>query len=148
MRQTGGRWWLAAIEPAGRPASSGKPVLALPKGLVDAGERPEDAAIREVLEETGVQASLVGKLGDIKYVYTRTWADGERVFKVVSFYLLRYESGELGEIEPEMGVEVSGAQWVPLEDAPKRLAYKGEREMASKALDYVTRSPDLRPFGQ
>ena len=148
MRQTGGRWWLAAIEPAGRPASSGKPVLALPKGLVDAGERPEDAAIREVLEETGVQASLVGKLGDIKYVYTRSWADGERVFKVVSFYLLRYESGELGEIEPEMGVEVSGAQWVPLEDAPKRLAYKGEREMASKALDYVTRSPDLRPFGQ
>jgi len=148
VRQTGGRWWLAAIEPAGRPASSGKPVLALPKGLVDAGERPEDAAIREVLEETGVQASLVGKLGDIKYVYTRTWADGERVFKVVSFYLLRYESGELGEIEPEMGVEVSGAQWVPLEDAPKRLAYKGEREMASKALDYVTRSPDLRPFGQ
>jgi len=148
VRQTGGRWWLAAIEPAGRPASSGKPVLALPKGLVDAGERPEDAAIREVLEETGVQASLVGKLGDIKYVYTRTWADGERVFKVVSFYLLRYESGELGEIEPEMGVEVSGAQWVPLEDAPKRLAYKGEREMASKALDYVTRSPDLRPLGQ
>jgi 8-oxo-dGTP pyrophosphatase MutT (NUDIX family) len=146
VRQMRGRWWLAAIEPAGRPPSAGKPVLALPKGLVDAGETPEQAALREVREETGVEALLVSKLGDIKYVYTRSWAGGERVFKVVSFYLLRYESGKLGEISPEMRVEVRRAEWIPLDDAPRALAYKGEREMVAKALEYVTRNPELKPL--
>jgi len=141
-----GRWWLAAIEPAGRSSSDKKTVLALPKGLVDAGERPEQTALREVREETGVEAALVGKLGDIKYVYTRSWAGGERVFKVVSFYLLRYESGKLGEIAPEMRVEVRRAEWIPLEEGLSRLAYKGEREMAAKALEYVARNPELKPF--
>jgi 8-oxo-dGTP pyrophosphatase MutT (NUDIX family) len=144
VRQMRGRWWLAAIEPAGRSSSAGKTVLALPKGLVDAGETPEQAALREVREETGVEALLVAKLGDIKYVYTRSWAGGERVFKVVSFYLLRYESGKLGEIAPEMRVEVHRAQWIPLDDAPRELAYKGEREMAAKALEYVTRNSGLK----
>jgi len=146
VRQMRGRWWLAAIEPAGRSSSAGKTVLALPKGLVDAGETPEQTALREVREETGVEALLVAKLGDIKYVYTRSWAGGERVFKVVSFYLLRYESGKLGKIAPEMRVEVRGAEWIPLEDGPSQLAYKGEREMAAKALDYVTCNPELKPL--
>ncbi len=141
LRQMRGRWWLAAIEPAGR---SRQAVLALPKGLVDEGERPEQTALREVREETGVEAELIGKLGDIKYVYTRSWAGGERVFKVVSFYLLRYQSGKLGDITPEMRVEVARAEWIPLHDAPRRLAYKGEREMAAKALEYVARNPDLK----
>jgi 8-oxo-dGTP pyrophosphatase MutT (NUDIX family) len=145
VRQIRGRWWLAVIEPAGRSQSGKQIVLALPKGLVDAGETPEQTAIREVREETGVETTLVGKLGDIKYVYTRSWAGGERVFKVVSFYLLRYESGKLGEIAPEMSIEVHRAQWIPLEDAPRQLAYKGEREMAAKALEYVTRDPELKP---
>ena len=146
VRQMRGRWWLAAIEPAGRSSSGKKTVWALPKGLVDPGERPEQTALREVREETGVEATLVGKLGDIKYVYTRSWADGERVFKVVSFYLLRYASGKLGEIAPEMRVEVGRTEWIPLEDAPRQLAYKGEREMAAKALEYVTRDPELKSF--
>lgn len=146
VRQMRGRWWLAAIEPAGRSESGKKAVLALPKGLVDPGEGPEQTALREVREETGVEAALVGKLGDIKYVYTRSWAGGERVFKVVSFYLLRYKSGEVGEIAPEMRIEVRCAEWIPLEDAPRRLAYKGEREMAAKALEYVTRNPELKPL--
>jgi 8-oxo-dGTP pyrophosphatase MutT (NUDIX family) len=141
-----GRWWLAAIEPAGRSQSGKKIVLALPKGLVDAGERPEQTAIREVREETGVEATLVGKLGDIKYVYARSWAGGERVFKVVSFFLLLYESGELGEIAPEMRIEVRRVEWIPLEDAPRQLAYKGEREMAAKALECITRNPELERF--
>ena len=144
MRQMSGRWWLAAIEPAGRSPSGGKTVLALPKGLVDAGETPEQTALREVREETGIETTLVGKLGDIKYVYTRSWAGGERVFKVVSFYLLRYESGKLGEIGPEMRIEVHRAEWIPLEDAPRQLAYKGEREMAAEALEYITRNPELK----
>jgi len=145
VRQMSGRWWLAAIEPAGRSPSGGKTVLALPKGLVDAGETPEQTALREVREETGLETTLVGKLGDIKYVYTRSWAGGERVFKVVSFYLLRYESGKLGEIGPEMRIEVHRAEWIPLEDAPRQLAYKGEREMAAKALEYIRRNPELKP---
>ncbi len=146
VRQMRGRWWLAAIEPAGRSRSGKKTVWALPKGLVDEGERPEQTALREVREETGVEATLVGKLGDIRYVYTRSWAGGERVFKVVSFYLLRYVSGKLGEIAPAMHVEVRRVEWIPLEDAPRQLAYKGEREMAAKAIQYVTRNPELKPF--
>ncbi len=119
----------AAIRPGGR-----RPVWALPKGIIGPGEKPDETAIREVEEETGVEARLVTKLGDIRYVYT--WA-GERVFKVVSFYLLRYSRGRLGDIEPEMQVEVDEARWLPLEEASKLLAYKGEREMAEKALAFV-----------
>ena len=121
---------LGAIRPRGRKS----PVWALPKGIIDDGERPEETAIREVEEETGVQGRLVTKLGDVRYVYT--WA-GERVFKVVSFYLVRYSRGRLGELAPAMRVEVEEAQWLPLDDAPKLLAYKGEREMAEKALAFI-----------
>src|SRR4051812_33098459 len=74
-------WEIAVIEPR-REGARGKPVLALPKGWVDAGEKPEQTAIREVKEETGLEAEIVGKLGDIKYVYVRKWSDGARVFKV------------------------------------------------------------------
>ena len=121
---------LAAIRPRGRK----RPTWALPKGIIDSGERPEDTAVREVTEETAVEARLVTKLGDIRYVYT--WS-GERVFKVVSFYLLRYSRGRLGDIAPEHRVEVDEARWLPLEDAPKLLTYTGEREMAEKALAFV-----------
>ena len=121
---------LAAIRPLGESRRSGR----FPKGLIAPGEKPEQAALREVAEETGVEARLVTKLGDIRYVYT--W-DGERVFKVVSFYLLRYRRGRLGEIAPEQKIEVAEARWFPLEEAPRLLAYKGEREMAEKALAFV-----------
>jgi len=140
---------MAAIEPAGEPASPSKPskrgrgantkiVLCLPKGLVDPGEKAVDAALREVREETGILASLISKLADIKYMYVRTWGDGERVFKIVSFYLLRYESGTIDQISQAMRVEVAKASWIRLADAPKLLAYKGEKQMARQALEYVT----------
>jgi 8-oxo-dGTP pyrophosphatase MutT (NUDIX family) len=145
VRRMRSRWWLAAIQPAGRSAAGRKPVWALPKGLVDEGEQPQQTALREVMEETGIAAELVAKLGDIKYVYTRSWGDRQRVFKVVSFYLLIYKSGKLGEIAPDMRVEVQRAEWIPLEDAPRRLAYKGEREMAAKAVEYLARNQDLKP---
>jgi 8-oxo-dGTP pyrophosphatase MutT (NUDIX family) len=118
---------MAAIRPAGKP----KGLWALPKGLIGRGEKPDETALREVAEETGVQARLLGKLGDVRYVYT--WA-GERIFKVVSFYLLRYSSGRLGDIPAEHAHEVAEASWLPLAEAPRLLAYKGEREMAEKAL--------------
>jgi 8-oxo-dGTP pyrophosphatase MutT (NUDIX family) len=147
VRRLRGRWYLAAIEPRGRAQTSKtgkpKPSLALPKGLVDPGERSEEAALREVREETGVTAELVAKLGDIKYVYQRTWGDRQRVFKIVSFYLLRYRAGKLGAISKEMQIEVEGARWLPLEEAPRLLAYGGEREMAKKALEYVGSNPGL-----
>ena len=130
MRRVRGRWVLAGIRPAGKKPG----IWALPKGLIGAGEKPEEAALREVAEETGVEARLVTKLGDIRYVYT--WA-GERVFKVVSFYLLRYRRGRLGQIAPEQEIEVAEARWLPLDEAPKLLAYRGEREMAENALAYI-----------
>lgn len=145
---------MAAIQPAGDPSgpsapakgaarSKNKPVLCLPKGLVDNGEKTLDAALREVREETGVTASSITKLADIKYMYIRTWGDGERVFKIVSFYLLRYDSGEIDHISPAMRIEVAKAQWIKLADAPKLLAYKGEKQMAKQALEYVESHADL-----
>jgi 8-oxo-dGTP pyrophosphatase MutT (NUDIX family) len=112
-------------------------ILALPKGLVDPGEKPLETAIREAYEETGMTADLITKLGDSKYVYTRAWGDGARVFKIVSFYLMRYRSGRINDIAPEMRIEVARARWIRLEDAKTLLAYKGEKLMARRALDYV-----------
>ena len=132
VRRLRGRWYFAAIRPTGRGAA----LWALPKGLVDAGESPAETALREAEEETGLVARLDRKLGDVKYVYTRR-GTGERVFKVVSFYLLRYRSGRIGNIRPEMEIEVAEARWLPLEDGPRLLAYGGEREMAGAALAAV-----------
>ena len=102
------------------------------EGLVGPGEKPEETALREVAEETGVEARSLGKLGDVRYVYTRR--GGERVFKVVSFYLLRYRRGRLGDLPPELAFEVAEARWLPADEAPRLLAYKGERDMAERAL--------------
>ena len=127
VRRLRGRWWVAAIRPAGKPEGT----WALPKGLIAPGDSGEATALREVAEETGVEGMSLGKLGDVRYVYT--W-EGERVFKVVSFFLVRYRRGRIGELPPEHVHEVAEAKWLPLDEAPKLLAYKGEREMAEKAL--------------
>jgi 8-oxo-dGTP pyrophosphatase MutT (NUDIX family) len=105
-------------------------ILALPKGHPEPGETMKDAALREVREETGIVARHLEKLGDIRYWYAR---DGERVLKVVSFFLLRYRSGSVLDHDHE----VEEALWIPLAEAPDRLAYKGEREMAAAALARV-----------
>jgi 8-oxo-dGTP pyrophosphatase MutT (NUDIX family) len=130
VRRLRGDWVMAAIRPAGKEPG----VWALPKGIIGDGEKPDETALREVAEETGVEGRLVRKLGDIRYVYT--WA-GERVFKVVSFYMLRYSRGRLGDLPPATAHEVAEARWLPLNEAPRLLAYKGEREMAEKALASV-----------
>jgi 8-oxo-dGTP pyrophosphatase MutT (NUDIX family) len=140
-RSKTGEWEVAIIEPRRQDdGESGKQVLALPKGWVDKGEKPEDTACREVREEAGLDCEVVTKLGDIKYVYVRKWSDGARVFKVVSFYLLRYLSGEIGNIAEEMKHEVRGARWLPLSDAPRMLAYKGEKDMVKKAAEWLERN--------
>lgn len=147
LRRMSEEWQIAVIEPrkeppstpekASRKKTSHKVLLALPKGLVDQGEKPEETAAREVAEETGVTATLVTKLGDIKYVYVRTWAGGERVFKIVSFYLFRYASGKIDDIAEEMRIEVKRALWIPLEEAAAKLAYRGEKDMVRRAQEYL-----------
>jgi 8-oxo-dGTP diphosphatase len=127
VRPVRGEWKVAAIRPAGK-----KPGLwALPKGNIGPGEDPRDTAVREVIEETGATGRLVEKLGDVRYVYT--W-QGERIFKVVSFFLLRYSRGRLGDLPPETAHEVDEVQWLRLAEAPRLLAYGGERQMAERAL--------------
>jgi 8-oxo-dGTP pyrophosphatase MutT (NUDIX family) len=148
---------IAVIEPQKgvAPAAVAKPqrktsqkmLLALPKGLVDAGEKPQETAIREVFEETGVEASLITKLGDIKYTYVRSWGDKTRVFKIVSFYLLRYEAGRIDEIDAEMRIEVKRALWIALEEAVQKLAYRGEKDMVRRAIEYLEEHPDLTVGG-
>lgn len=128
VRRLKGRYVVAAIRPAGKPEGT----WALPKGLIAPGEKAEATALREVAEETGVEATPVEKLGDVRYVYT--WA-GERVFKVVSFFLFRYRAGRLGDIRPEHAHEIAEARWLPLDEAARLLAYEGEREMAAKASE-------------
>jgi 8-oxo-dGTP pyrophosphatase MutT (NUDIX family) len=154
LRELEGVWHVALIEPQKEdsresdsssddpqpvkaPRKRARAVLCLPKGLVDAGEKAEAAAIREVFEETGIVAEAVTKLVDIKYVYVRSWGDGQRVFKIVSFYLMKYLSGDIGDITPEMKIEVERAVWIPLADANKNMAYGGERKVVLAAREYL-----------
>jgi len=134
VRRMRARWWFVAVRPQGKR----KGIWALPKGLVDAGETPAEAALREGFEETGVEGSLVSKLGDVRYVYT--W-DGERVFKVVSFFLARARRGRAGALPPGMEIEVAEARWFPLDDGATLLAYRGERDMAARAVESLSTEP-------
>jgi 8-oxo-dGTP pyrophosphatase MutT (NUDIX family) len=150
LRNISGIWQVALIEPpqededdspekddTNKPRKRTRSILALPKGLVDPGEKPLDTAVREVLEETGIVAEPVTKLSDNKYVYVRKWGDGQRVFKIVSFYLMRYISGEIDDLTAEMRIEVKQAHWVPLSEAAKRLAYSNERKILGEAKEYL-----------
>jgi 8-oxo-dGTP pyrophosphatase MutT (NUDIX family) len=134
VRMIRGRPHVAAIRPNGRER-----IWALPKGRIDPGETAAETAAREVREETGVEGRLVEKLGDVRYTYTAKWegASGERIFKIVSFFLLRATRGRIGEIDDSMLIEVAEARWLPLDEAPRLLSYGGEREMATKALERI-----------
>jgi len=109
-----------------RRAKGGEKVLALPKGHPEGDESGADAAIREIREETGIEARLVDKLADIRYWYQR---DGRRIAKIVSFFLFEHVSGEPAG-DP---LEVEEARWMPLDEAEKALSYKGERDMVALA---------------
>jgi 8-oxo-dGTP pyrophosphatase MutT (NUDIX family) len=110
-----------------RRAADGRRVLALPKGHLDDEETAEEAAIREVREEGGVEADLISHLGDVRYWYRRR---GRAVPKRVSFYLFRYRSGDPADHDDE----VEEARWMPLREASTALSYEGERQMVMRAL--------------
>jgi 8-oxo-dGTP pyrophosphatase MutT (NUDIX family) len=135
VRRMRGAHWLAAVRPQGKPEGT----WALPKGLIGSGETPAETALREGFEETGLHSRLDSKLGDVRYVYT--W-QGERVFKIVSFYLAHATGGRIGELPAGMEIEVAESRWLPLLEAPLLLAYKGERDMSRRALDVLSRESD------
>ncbi|MGI8714981.1 MAG: NUDIX hydrolase [Solirubrobacteraceae bacterium] len=114
------------IVPVKRSADGGR-VLGLPKGHLDGDESPEQAATREVAEETGVDTELLGLLGDVRYSYER---NGRSIEKVVRFYLFAYRSGDLADHDHE----IEEARWMPLEQAAHELSHAGEREMVRRAL--------------
>jgi 8-oxo-dGTP pyrophosphatase MutT (NUDIX family) len=111
-----------------KPGPEGQRTLALPKGHPDGDESMEQAAKREVREETGVDAELVDRLGDVEYWYRRK--DGRARPKRVTFYLFDYRGGDVSDHDHE----VEEALWMPLEEARTALTFPGEREMIERAL--------------
>ena len=109
-----------------RRAADGSRVLALPKGHLDGNETDEQAAAREVREEGGVEAELIGSLGDVRYHYRR---EGRLISKRVRFFLFRFRSGSPADHDHE----IEDARWLPMEQAIRELTYPGEREMVQSA---------------
>ena len=117
-----------------RRAGNGSHVLALPKGHVDPGETPLQAAAREVREETGIRVvpEPVLELGESRYWYRR---DGRSVPKTVTFYLFAYLSGDTADHDDE----VLEARWIDLREALTELSYEGERSMIELALAHLSK---------
>jgi 8-oxo-dGTP pyrophosphatase MutT (NUDIX family) len=128
LRHTAEGLWVAAIVPQGRAEGH----WVLPKGLVEKGEAAVDGAVREVREETGLRAEPVQRLDSSRYVYQR---GGNRIFKVVDWWLMRAVGGTIGAITEAMRVEVADAGWLRADEVIKALAYQGERATVRAALE-------------
>ncbi|OGW53502.1 MAG: hypothetical protein A2Y81_11420 [Nitrospirae bacterium RBG_13_43_8] len=113
-------------------AVKGGHVWCLPKGIIDKGESPEMAAVREVSEETGLQGRIIEKLGEINYWYYIKEEEA-RCRKTVHFFLIEYESGDTSQHD----FEVDLVSWFPIDDALKKANYKGEREIIEKAKEIL-----------
>ena len=116
---------------AARRTRRGDLAWGLPKGLVEPDETPEQAAVREVREETGLEADVEVSLGEIRYFYV--W-EGVRVRKAVHFFLMRATGGDASQHDDEM----EEVRWFPLSVALRRATYKGEREVLQRAAARLT----------
>lgn len=106
----------------------------LPKGKIDPGEKSTNTAVREIFEETGVHARVLEKIEDIKYFFVQ---DGEKIFKVVIFYLMESKDGKDTSIESQWEHEVAEAVWTPEEEAIKKLSFKSEKGIVEKGIESV-----------
>ena len=116
---------------AARRTKRGELAWGLPKGLIEPGESPEAAALREVQEETGLQADIEEDLGEISYFYV--WS-GVRVAKRVRFFLMRATGGDVSLHDHEM----EDVRWFPLQQAVKKATFKGEREILQRTTEILS----------
>ena len=130
VRRRGDAWQCVVIVPSRRSAR-GKALLTLPKGHPDGDETPQLAALREVREETGVEAQVDRELGEVRYWYQR---DGRRIAKRVQFFLLRWQSGDPAVHED---FEADLARCMPISEAAMARSHRGERDMCSRALSVL-----------
>jgi 8-oxo-dGTP pyrophosphatase MutT (NUDIX family) len=113
---------------AARRTRRGELAWGLAKGAIESGETEDQAALREVLEETGLEAEIEADLGEIRYVYV--W-EGIRVRKRVRFFLMLATGGDVSRHDAEM----EEVRWFPLPTAIKRAAYRGERDVMLRAAE-------------
>jgi 8-oxo-dGTP pyrophosphatase MutT (NUDIX family) len=124
----------AEVALAARRTRKGDLAWGLPKGLVEPGEQPEQAALREVREETGLEAEILESLGETSYWYV--W-EGERVRKKVAFFLMEATGGDISLHDHEM----EEIRWVPLAEAPRRATYPSERALLRRVVEALSEQP-------
>lgn len=127
---------ITEIAVIGRRHRTGEMRWTLPKGHVEAGETLEQAAIREVAEETGLHAQIAEPLGTVTYWFTSA---GSRVRKTVHLFIMNGVGGELSADD----IEVDEVAWIPITDLPDRLTYAAERELVEPLRKWVTGQPSV-----